>query len=76
LTNGTPYTFTVVATNSVGDSSSSSPSAAVTPSSPPAPAPSDANGQLTNGVMLENSLKNFTAPLKRGAFFKVRTTPE
>jgi hypothetical protein len=31
LTNGTPYTFTVVATNSVGDSASSSASTAVTP---------------------------------------------
>ena len=31
LTNGTPYTFTVVATNSIGNSAPSDPSSAVTP---------------------------------------------
>ncbi len=35
LTNGTPYTFTVVATNIRGDSVPSAPSAAITPSVPP-----------------------------------------
>src|SRR5260370_475230 len=36
LSNGTSYTFTVVATNSVGNSVASSPSNAVTPASPAA----------------------------------------
>jgi len=36
LTNGTPHTFTVTATNSVGTSVPSAPSNSVTPSAPPA----------------------------------------
>lgn len=39
LSNGTSYTFTVVAINVVGDSPASSPSASVTPQAAPAPPP-------------------------------------
>jgi hypothetical protein len=39
LANGTPYTFTVTARNSVGSGSASTASGAVTPLAPPPPAP-------------------------------------
>jgi uncharacterized protein (TIGR02145 family) len=39
LTNGTSYTFTVVATNAIGNSSPSTSSSAVTPSAPTVPGP-------------------------------------
>ncbi len=50
LTNGTAYTFTVAATNSVGTGSASSPSNAVTPSAAPAPAYVQAASTHASGV--------------------------
>jgi uncharacterized repeat protein (TIGR02543 family) len=46
LTNGTPYTFTVTATNSIGTSDLSAPSSAITPLAPTAPvvAPQNSGG--------------------------------
>ncbi|MCX6393518.1 MAG: fibronectin type III domain-containing protein, partial [Solirubrobacterales bacterium] len=49
LTNGTPYTFTAVATNSVGDSDSSTASTSVTPATNPgAPSGVSATAGLTS----------------------------
>lgn len=47
LINGTSYTFTVTAANSVNTSSPSSPSAAVTPAAPAPPQPSNPGGGST-----------------------------
>jgi uncharacterized repeat protein (TIGR02543 family) len=44
LTNGTPYTFTVTATNSIGTSDPSSASSAATPAAPVVTAPSSGGG--------------------------------
>lgn len=61
LTNGTLYSFTVVAVNFVGDSASSDPSNPVIPSGPPA-APETASA--TAGV--EKATVTWTAPLSDG----------
>jgi hypothetical protein len=61
LTNGTAYTFTVAAINSVGDSPASSPSATVTPATVPT-APSGVTGTAGNGQV---SL-SWTAPTADG----------
>ncbi|MFM8829234.1 MAG: fibronectin type III domain-containing protein, partial [Actinomycetota bacterium] len=52
LTNGTAYTFSVVATNAIGTSAASSASAPVTPSAPaptPTPTPTPAQANETSG---------------------------
>jgi len=63
LTNGTTYTFTVVAKNKVGASSSSSPSQSVTPMAsivnPPA-LTIQPSADLTNGATVKVSGTNFT----------------
>ena len=47
LTNGTPYTFRIIATNEEGDSTESAASASVTPAGPPLPGPTIANATPT-----------------------------
>jgi uncharacterized protein (TIGR02145 family) len=63
LTNGTPYTFTVVATNVVGNSVSSSASNSVTPAAPTVP------GAPTIGTAVAGNTQatvSFTAPSSTG----------
>jgi hypothetical protein len=62
LTNGTPYTFTVVATNAVGDSSSSGASAPVTPDVAIPGSPSGVSGVAGNGEVTVS----WTAPADDG----------
>jgi predicted phage tail protein len=61
LTNGTPYTFTVRATNAIGTGQPSAPSAPVTPATTPGP-PTDVTGARGNGQVTVS----FTAPADNG----------
>jgi large repetitive protein len=61
LTNGDAYTFTVVATNGVGNSPASSPSAAVTPATVPS-APQDVSGTPSQSAIVVN----WSAPASDG----------
>jgi hypothetical protein len=64
LTNGTPYTFTVKATNTIGDSLASSPSTAVTPQAATAPgAPTNVVGTAGHGEVDVT----WTAPASSGS---------
>lgn len=75
LTDGTPYTFTVHATNALGDSPESAPSAAVTPKAPTAPdAPTALKATAGNGQLA----LTWTAPAANGSAitgYKVTSTP-
>ncbi len=62
LTNGTTYTFTVHATNTVGDSTESDPSNAVTPATAPS-APGDVDVTHGDGSLVVT----FTAPSGNGS---------
>ena len=61
LTNGTPYTFTVRATNVAGDGVASDPSSSVTP----ATVPGKATGAIATAGNGQATI-NFTAPLSNG----------
>jgi len=62
LSNGTSYTFTVTATNSVGESAASSASSAITPAGVPG-APSGVSATAGDG----KATVSFTAPSSNGA---------
>jgi hypothetical protein len=61
LTNGTSYTFTVIATNSIGNSAPSDPSSAVTPISVPG-SPTSVSAVAGN----TQATVSFTAPINDG----------
>ena len=65
LTNGTAYTFTVVATNAVGNSVASTASTAVTPVAPPATVP-DAPTSVVATVIDPQVRVAFVAPTNNG----------
>ncbi len=78
LTDGTPYTFTVVATNTVGDSPASSPSSAVTPV--PAPVVPGAPTGVTAVAGETQATISWTAPASDGGaaitMYTVTSSPD
>jgi hypothetical protein len=52
LTNGVPYTFTVVASNTGGNSAASATTTPITPAPPPAPNPIPTLGEWAKIVMM------------------------
>src|SRR5205814_1935410 len=65
LTDGTAYTFTVTATNSVGTGSASAPSAALTPTAPPPATPAAPSGVVAS-VAGGMSTVTWTPPVPNG----------
>ncbi len=66
LANGTAYTFTVVATNTIGNSAPSAPSTAVTPAGPPG-APTNVSVSLLSGAgATATATISWTAPADDG----------
>ncbi len=70
LTNGTSYTFTVVATNASGNGSASTPSASVVPLS----APGAPTGVIATSAVNGQSVVSWTAPLSNGGSAITRYT--
>ena len=64
LTNGTAYTFTVVATNSLGNSSASTPSNSITPMVPTIPDPPTIG--TASSAISQNATVTFTPPIFYG----------
>jgi serine protease len=62
LTNGTPYTFRVVATNAVGGSPPSPASVAVTPTAASSPAPTPAPTPAPEGSTVDGGVLPDTGP--------------
>jgi LPXTG-motif cell wall-anchored protein len=62
LTNGTPYTFRVVATNAVGGSPPSAASVAVTPAAASSPAPTPAPTPAPEGSTVDGGVLPDTGP--------------
>ncbi len=65
LTNGTAYTFTVIATNIAGDSLPSAASATLTPAVPPTPAPAAVANNLTRPTEESDESADLKEPIEK-----------